>query len=250
MKITKILLTLFAASIYSSTVLALPALQLGGDGTSGWNYDSGTDTWIVTDSSFTLSAYANAAKADGGDGSYAWDVLTLPKYAYLVAAATPDVGNVDAFDITVSNATLYTSGYGAAPLQDTNSLAGHGIYDTYFEIYEFEFDGLLELIGNTEPGDTGTGMGYSESFSIDIISLLAGVDGVHFDLFTVNSGFLLGNGHWDMASTDNKVVNAFAPYSHDAEYDCCTTTVPEPGVIGLLAVGLLGMAVARRRARV
>ena len=74
------LLALFAVQVY-----AIPSLQLGpGDG-SGWSYSdspfedpSGMDTWIY-DGGFNVGdsasfiATANATKADGGNGAFAWE---------------------------------------------------------------------------------------------------------------------------------------------------------------------------------
>ena len=132
---------------------------------------------------------------------------------------------------------MLTSGFGNPPANDPNSLAGHDVFATYYEVYAFDFDGILELIGNTQPGDSGSGQGYTESIMVQINSLFEGVDGVHFDLFTVN-----GVGIWDPYSGDDKkLVYAFAPFSHDAEF------VPEPATAALLLLGLLGFCFARRR---
>ena len=236
---------------------ALPVLQLGPDtGDPGWNYDNNTETWIYTGgASFTLNAYANATRTDGGNGAYGWDAAgSANQYAYLIVAAAPDLGTGDKFDITIGNngvnLTQVASGYGAPPLEDPNSLAPHDIYDTYFEIYEFRFDGLRVTIGDTQPGQTGTGQGYNESFSISWNSLVAGLTGLHFDLFTVSGARYAPGG-----PEDKKLMRGFAPYSHDAQSTVplrlpvppSSILLPEPATFFLVGAGLFGLSFVRKR---
>ena len=201
------------------------------------------DGWAVSYSSFTLNAYANADCE--GCGDYAWDSSvsdTDPLYAYLVAAAAPKTSDTASFGITIDNATYVTDGVGSPPIQDDNALAGHGVYDTYYQVYEFIFDRTtLGEIFNQQEGQTGSGDGYTHTFNIDIDFLAAGISGVHFDLFTVSGQ----RWDWDSPDADKELVYAFAPWSHDAEY-----TIPEPGMVGLLAIGLIGMVAVRRRINV
>jgi len=240
MKFIKFKLLLLALiTAWSSTAMALPSLQIGPDPANpdSWTYDS-TDTWVVSDTSFDLNAYALDS---------AWDSTITSGYAYLIAAAVPHTADATvAFDISVTGVTGVTqvdSGFGAPPIEDTNSPSPHDVYDTYYQVYEFMSDRTSAVaIGNTEPGQgSDTGSGYAYSFSIDINSLLEGVSGVHFDLFTVTPG------QWnpDDGALDKKLVESIAPYSHDAEY-----RVPEPTMVGLLAIGLIGMVATRRRMKV
>ena len=233
---------LLASLAWATPALALPSLQLG-PGSGSWSYDLGTGTWLTADNPLELSALANATAADGGTGDYAWSVTGSSQIAYLVVSAVPKNPNTEPpslFDITVDNdaatLALYQSGNGAPPLSDPNDLAPHGIFDTYFEIYQFEFDGSLGTIGNTQPGQgcTGSCQGYSELFDVTINSLSAGVDALHFDLFTV-----VGSGPMGPSSQ----VQDNSPFTHDAQ------TVPEPGTLVLTSLGLAGLVTRRRGSR-
>ena len=238
LSLIKALLFIITATL-SSAAAAIPSLQLSGDGSSEWSYEH--QTWVAKgSSSFNLLAYANASAADGGNGDFAWDDDgAADRYAYLIVAAVPDLGNLDSFDISISGTTMVTSGHGNPPIEDSNSISPHGIFDTYFEVYEFRFDGPIGDISDQQPGKTGTGKGYSEALNIDINSMLPDLSGLHFDLFTVK-----GDGKWipDVNNVDKHLVNAVAPYSHDAEYE-----VPEPGIVWLLGSGLLGLSLCRYR---
>lgn len=238
---------------------ALPSLQLGPGSTGSWNYVAGgDDTWYVSDSAFTFSAYANAVGASGGDafvkptGPQSSRTNNVDRTAYLVFSAVPSTTSTTPFSLSVSGdsgpLTLVQQGYGSPPDPDTSNnnddLPSHGIYDTYFYIYEFDFNGPVGPIGNTQPGDSGTGSGYSEDFSVLVSGLEAGISGVHMDLFTVVGDGKLqttdGSGNPLPAGSLSNQIFANAPFSHDAQY-----TVSEPGLLSLLAVGAIGLAAQR-----
>jgi hypothetical protein len=246
-----------SVSLLAGAAHALPSLQLGPTvGGGDWSYNTTTDTWDYvgsSDSTAYLSAFANATQEDGGNGDYAWETAgAANQYAYLVVAGVPDLGDIgDMFDITVTGATFFDSGYGNPPLEDPNSLPSHGIYDTYFEIYQFQFNGPIVDIENTEPPGGDPGKGYQEDFAITINSILAGVTGLHFDLYTT-----IGNGIYKpKQEADRFLVNANAPFSHDAEWipddpdDPDPPDVPVPGTALLLGLGLLALRLAHRKAR-
>lgn len=248
----KVYLSILMVMAFGTTAHALPSLQLGGDG-GNWTYVAGgNDTWYTSDNPFNLLAFANATAANGGNGDYAWETAgATDRYAYLVFAAVPSPGsNTDLFNITVSNdggnLSLFTSGYGTPPIEDPNSLAPHGIYASYYEIYEFQFDGALTDIYNTQPGDNDTGKGYKESFLVNVNGIDPSLTGFHMDLFTV-----FGDGQLDLGSSNRSTVEAFAPYSHDAEYTTGDppAEVPEPGTLLLFGTGLMGLAGWSRRSK-
>ncbi len=230
---------------------ALPSLQLGPGAIGDWTYDDATQTWVTSSNPFSMDAFANTTGVDGGNGSYAWDPAgSVTQHAYLIFATLPDIGAVDGFDLSVVGddgaLPLITSGYGAPPLNDPNSIASHGIFDTYFEIYEFQFNDSLTMIGDTEPGRNGVGNGFAETFDITINSLLDGVTGLHMDLFTVS-----GDGIYDPdAPLDSSLVNAFASFAHDADFvDDAVAPVPAPPGLALAVAGLVAVSIRGRPAR-
>lgn len=168
----------------------------------------------------------------------------MDRVAYLSVAATPKSADAaDVFDITVTNngnvLSLLDSGYGAPPV-DTASpadntsgdLSSHGIFDTYFEVYEFTFDEPVSHVPNTVSGDSSNKDGWLERLNIAINWSDPAVSGLHFDLYTLDC---------------DGTVFKFAPFSHDAEKDI---NVPEPAPtllsgIGLMLAGLFGARRAR-----
>ena len=231
------LIVFIAAVLSAAPAVALPALQLG-PGSGSWSYDITTGTWETSDNPLNLLAFANATATDGGNGDYPWSTTGTSQIAYLVVSAVPKIATTEPpslFDITVDNdagtLALYTSGNGAPPLSDPNDLAPHGIFSTYFEIYEFNFDGGLTGIYNTQT-NLDPAMGYEERFDVTINSLDSSVTALHFDLFTI-----VGSGQ--LGPTDQ--VFSFAPFTHDAQ------TIPEPATALLLAAGLGGLVAAGRK---
>jgi hypothetical protein len=266
---------LLVALAWAAGVQAIPALQIGaGSDAARWTYDSGDETWLYTggDSPFDILATANGTQADGANGSYAWDAGGAGnQYAYLVVSALPHLSaGTDFFDVSVADDSgalaMIDSGWGNPPLNDPNSLSGHGIFDAYLEVFEFQFDAPSGEISNTQPGESGAGQGFSEYLDVTINSLLAGVEGIHFDLFTVfsdtsdpviragagGSGALPADaGRWDPSDPANRqMVYSFAPYSHDGGTgDCCDRQLTEPATVGLMIMGLIGIGASRYRRR-
>lgn len=215
-----------------------PTNLVGGDDSGAYyvgdgdiNTGADDDTWFLSldGSSFSFNAY------NRGDDPLAYLVFTV------VPMVTVDV---DYFDISVmgDSGALVSgeTGIGAPPTVDPNSLASHGIFDSYFEVYELNFDMANTVkIGNTEPsvtGNDGTTDGRFETINVTINSTHDDVYGIHIDMFTAD---------WNEPKTQ-KIVTNFAPFSHDAQVNL--TAVPVPAAVWLFGSGLIGLVgIARRK---
>jgi len=223
MKNYKLILgSVFASALsfgMAAPAMAVPSLQIGdADGGVCNSYDSFSQDCLVGDLFSVTSLEAGAA--------------------YLVFGAVP-MTTSDTFTLAPSDdngaLTLVQSGSGAPPFEDPNSLPSHGIFDTYFEVYRFDFDDAATTIFNTQPGSlVGSASGYIEYIDMNLSSL---TDGLHIDLFRCSTGSVEGGDCMISQGID------FAPFSHDATY------VPVPAAIWLFGSGLLGLvAVSRRKA--
>ena len=219
MNLKKILL-MAPLALFASSAMAIPSLQVGdADGGTCESYDNITEDCIV-------GATFSVTSLEAGAG-------------YIVFAAVPAT-NIDTFDIAPSGDSgalaLVQSGTGAPPFEDPNSLAPHGIFDTYAEVYRVDFNSA-GTVCNSDPADASDcAPGYIEYIDINVASL---IDGLHIDLFRCTSGSVEGGDCNIQQGTD------FAPFSHDGTY------VPVPAAVWLFGSGLLGLvAVARRRKNV
>lgn len=236
MRILRLLFVASIVSLFAATASALPVLQLSPGSTGEWLYNTTTDTWVTTSSTFELLATANSDGVDA-HGDYAWEesVGTTGQVAYLVASSTPE-SMTSTFNITINNGhgdmTPVPTMFGTPPETDPHKLSPHGIFPTYYEIYEFHFDGDPTTIFDTQPGgETGMGEGFEEKFNVTVNFLTGG--GVHFDLFTMEGNGLL---------SENDLTFGWAPYSHDAEM-----MIPEPTAALVFGMGLLVVGIRIRR---
>jgi hypothetical protein len=215
-----------AIALASGAVQALPVLQLD---IAGGTYDNATQTTVTGASQFDLSALLNSQSAAG---TY-----------YISMALTPQTsvgGNYGSF--TVNGHTVNATAnmvYGTPPLEadqafDPGDLSAHSIYPTYFYEYAFSFD-PTKTVGayNVADNTTAPGSLFSQTFHLDVSGMTGGA-GLHFDLYD------------EVARGGDLDVGRFAPYSHDAEY--APPSVPEPGTLGLMGLGLCAIPfIARRR---
>lgn len=214
---------------------ALPMLQLD---IAGGSYDGSTETVVTGAKQFDLIALLNSRSTAG-------------KY-YLSMALTPVTSKpADYGFFKVNGQTVDVTAdmlYGTPPAElylpsDPGDLPTHSIYPTYFFEYAFYFNpakttSAYDVQDEAGRGLVGSGDLFYQTFALDVSGLKAG--GLHFDLYNEDNNWL------------DVDVDKFAPFSHDAEYVRGTTpeAVPEPGTLGLMGLGLAGIALfARRRAR-
>lgn len=244
--ITSALVCVFAAG--AGVAMAVPNLQIDIDGAT---YVAGEEESVVTtDTTFDLYALGTP----GGQTSMGDLLETI---YYLSVAIIPQIGpdpedfgsfTVDGLTYDVDDMT-----YGTPPLDlytddPESGLAPHGIFETYFLELVVGFTGantastynVQDAAGTIGDNLGGTGS-YYDLFQFDISGMLPGYH-LHFDLYDA----VIANG--PSGNDGDLDEGIFAPFSHDARTDCCTTTkVPEPGTLGLLGLGLIGVAVQRRR---
>ena len=229
---------------FGSAANAVPILQLD---IGGGHYVDGTDESIVTDDAqFDLYALGTP----GGNTSSS---ALLSGTFYLSVAITPIITTPLDFGSFVINGVTYdiTDMVFGTPPVDTYygtpeaGLPTHEIFDTFYLQLVVDFvstDQTSTYNSQDNPGGintAGTGT-YFDAFTVDISGMNAGY-GLHFDLYNA----VVANGPTGALGDLDEGI--FAPFSHDAHTNCCTTQVPEPGTLGLLGIGLIGIGIQRRR---
>lgn len=218
----------------ATQVLAIPVLQLTID---GGTYNTSTQTTVTSNKIFNLYSLLTA---DSEAGEYRLSVAVVPKMAEV---ANGDYGsfelNTKTFNVTADMI------FGAPPEEaiiHKDELQSHGIYDTYYLEYDFNFEPLntSSAYDVVDPGNVGVapsarpGTGaFWHLFAFDVTKMTIGL---HFDLYKVDplTGLMLSG------------KGSFAPFSHDAEDGPTGNNVPEPQSLTLLGLGLIASLFALR----
>ena len=221
--------------ILSINVSAVPLLQLDipiGD------YDHNTQDSVVSDTQYGLTAILNEKYLNNPINGLLTDSFYL-SFA-LVSEFISGSGDYGSFTINGNEIAVTADMIWGTPPSEDDDIAGHGIYDTWYYQYLFDFsDAEYQLLYDAE-WDTypGNQYGYFMTFDVDVSNLVDGID-LHHDLYNLDG-------------------TLFAPMSHDAQYvytgdggdggDSCNPLNPfdpceisEPKVLGLMFAALLSL---------
>lgn len=220
-------LAALSALVFATTAHAVPTLQLD---ISNGVYNGSSET--VTNSTDPFNLYA-LVKTDSLIGrTYYLSIAIVPQQSS--GSTLPGFGS---FKV---DGTTYTAGsgwtYGVPPVSSSiANIPQHDIFPTLYiersfsllEGFADEYDSMTDP-GGFELWDGGKKLAYKD-FLIDTSNLGAGYS-IHFDLYTYNTG-------------DSR-VDAFAPFSHDAQ---STRQVPDGGAtVVLLGTVFAGIGIIRR----
>jgi len=181
--------------ILSINVSAVPLLQLDipiGD------YDHNTQDSVVSDTQYGLTAILNEKYLNNPINGLLTDSFYL-SFA-LVSEFISGSGDYGSFTINGNEIAVTADMVWGKPPSEDDDIAGHGIYDTWYYQYLFDFsDAEYQLLYDAER-DTypGNQYGYFMTFDVDVSNLVDGID-LHHDLYNLDG-------------------SRFAPMSHDAQY--------------------------------
>jgi hypothetical protein len=215
-----------AAALLATCAYGLPDLQLD---VSGGVYNDGDETVYNTSDPFTLYALAKTQNLTGT--TYYLSIAIVPQQA--IGSTLPNFGSFgfDGKSYDASSGWLF----GTPPVDaQISDIAKHGMFPTlYLELSFDELDGLAKAYNTQDNpggfsvyGGVGDSLAY-KGFEVNTTNLGTGY-ALHFDLYTYSDG---------------RKVDAFAPFSHDAQ----SRRVPDGGATAILLGSVIaGIGLARR----